>query len=276
MRLLALLASHRRTRRLVIGLGITVALYTVLGFFVVPPVARSVAQEQLTKLLHRDVTIQKIAFNPYRLALTVWGLRIRDCDGTRDLLTIREVYANVETMSLFKGAIVREVRVVEPRLRLVRLDQDTYNFSDLLEQFAAPASQPAPPPPEKPAHFFNNLRLIGGGIELDDRPARTRHTITDLNIGVPFLSNFEYLVETFVQPSFGATINGTPLAVHGRTKPFSDSRESTINLDLAGVDVPYYLAYVPVPLSLPSSPDSSVPSSRCASRSPRTGLRPSG
>jgi len=62
--------------------------------------------------------------------------------------------------------------------------------------------------------------------------------------------HFPYLVETFVQPAFAATINGTKLAIQGRTKPFADSLESSIDVNLAKVDLPYYLAYVPVKLRL--------------------------
>jgi len=246
------LRKHRLVRRLLIGAGVSVVVFTVLGFLVIPAVARSVAQNKLSDLLHRQVTIEAVRINPYALSATVRGLRIRDRDGAHDLFAFKEIYVNVQLASLFKGGVViQQVRVVEPAIHVVRTGEDRYNFSDILDDLAK--APPAPPPPvdAKPARFsVSNLELLAGHIELDDQFKSTRHTIADLNISVPFLSNFPYLVETFVQPAFSATINGTRLAIAGSTKPFSDSLESSIDVNLVKVDVPYYLAYLPVKLRL--------------------------
>jgi hypothetical protein len=55
-----------------------------------------------------------------------------------------------------------------------------------------------------------------------------------------------HLTEVFVQPAFHAVINKTPITLKGRSKPFSESLESTLTLDLKDIDIPEYLAYVPV------------------------------
>ena len=251
MSLASFVKNHRRIRRLLIGVAVSAALFTLLGFLVVPPVARKIAQTKLSEILHRQVTIETVRLNPYALSATVRGLRIHDRDGARDLFSLQEVYVNLQLVSLFKGGVVvRQVRVLEPTAYLVRTAENRYNFSDILDDLAK--APPAPPPADaKPARFsLSNLELIGGHIELDDRFKATHHTITDLNVSVPFVSNFPYLVETFVQPAFSATINGTRLAVQGHTKPFSDSLESSIEVNLEKVDLPYYLAYLPMKLRL--------------------------
>jgi hypothetical protein len=245
---------HRHFRRLLIGVASTVVLYTVLGFLVVPALARSIGQSKLSEFLHRQVTIEQVRLNPYALTATIRNLRIRDRDGIRDLFAFKEVYVNLQIASVFKGGVViRQLRVVEPAISLVRTAEDRYNFSDILDDLAAAPAAPAPPPsPDaKPARFsLSNIELVGGHIELDDRFKSTRHEIAALNISVPFVSNFPYLVDTFVQPAFSAIINGTKLAVQGRTKPFADSLESSIDVNLVKVDLPYYLAYLPVKLNM--------------------------
>lgn len=45
---------------------------------------------------------------------------------------------------------------------------------------------------------------------------------------------------------FQAVINRTPVALAGRTKPFADSLETTLDLNFKDIDLPYYLAYVPM------------------------------
>ena len=41
----------------------------------------------------------------------------------------------------------------------------------------------------------------------------------------------------------------TPFILEGRTKPFSDSLETIVDLNVAGINIPHYLAYVPVELN---------------------------
>ena len=59
-----------------------VLFYTVLGFFLLPPIVRVIAVNQVSKHLGRAVTIQKVRLNPYRLSATIRGLLIKDKDGT--------------------------------------------------------------------------------------------------------------------------------------------------------------------------------------------------
>ena len=69
-----------------------------------------------------------------------------------------------------------------------------------------------------------------------------------LNIGVPFLSNIPSQFETFVQPGLSVVVNGTRYAVEGKTKPFADSLETTLDVNMTDLNLPYYLAYVPAEL----------------------------
>jgi hypothetical protein len=73
--------------------------------------------------------------------------------------------------------------------------------------------------------------------------------VRELNIGIPFLSNFPYYIERYVQPHFAAKINGTPYTMQGQTKPFADSRESSFDITINDLDIPYYLAYAPTKMN---------------------------
>jgi len=91
----------------------------------------------------------------------------------------------------------------------------------------------------------NNIEVFDGSVDFDDRPKQTKHTIHGLRIGIPFLSNIPSKVEITTQPVFEAKVNGSPFALHGETKPFSETRETTLDLVFDDVDLPHYLAYVP-------------------------------
>ena len=56
-------------------------LLLALGYFVVPPLARSVLASQLGKALERDVTIARVTINPLALSVDVQGLSVKDRAG---------------------------------------------------------------------------------------------------------------------------------------------------------------------------------------------------
>jgi hypothetical protein len=123
----------------------------------------------------------------------------------------------------------------------------SYNFSDLIEKKEA---KPPEKEKSKPLRFsLNNIRIENGSIDFLDQPKQTKHTIRELNIGVPFLSNILSYVQIYVQPEFSAKINGTPYSIQGKTKPFADSLETSLDINIKDLDIPYYLAYVPTKMN---------------------------
>jgi uncharacterized protein involved in outer membrane biogenesis len=253
--------QRRWFRRLVIAAVVTPAMVALLGFLVAPPVIRRVAQKQLGQLLGRRVTVGRVRLNPFSLSLTVEGLQVFEADGITPFVGFSRLYVNVEAASIYRrGPVVREVRLESPRLRVVRLASvqgpgplPGYNFSDIAARLAAPgpakppAPEPAPGPP--PRFSLNNLRLFDGEITFDDRATGSSHRISELNVGVPFVSTLPVFVDTFVEPGLKVRIDGAPFVVGGRTKPFKDSLETTLELRLANLDLTRLVPYSPVPLA---------------------------
>ncbi|HXZ43212.1 MAG TPA: DUF748 domain-containing protein, partial [archaeon] len=236
----------RRFKRILLWTVVCLAVFALLGFFVVPPILKSVLTKQLTAALHRDVTIQQVRVNPFALSTTLRGLAVKEANGPETFLSFDELYINAGLSSLYRwGIVVKEFRLTKPFIRLVRHQDQSYNFSDLLEGQKSQAGTPA-----KPMRFsINNIRIINGGADIQDETVKDNHTIRELNIGIPFLSNIPSDIETFVQPHLSAVINGTRYAIEGKTKPFAESQETTLEVNIAGLDLPYYLAYVPRELS---------------------------
>lgn len=52
--------------------------------------------------------------------------------------------------------------------------------------------------------------------------------------------------DRYVQPSFAAVVNGKEVSFKGRTKPFSESLETTFDITISDLVIPHYLEYVPV------------------------------
>ena len=233
-----------RLKKILIGLIIIFVVFTLVGFFVLPPILKSILIKQLSQNLHREVTINQIKINPYALSVTVRGLVIKDRGSPETFVSCEEIYLNIQSLSALRLALIlREIRLKQPFIRIT-LNQDmSYNFSDLIEK-----KETKPPEKEKPKPLrfsLNNIRIENGSVDFLDEPKQTKHTVRELNIGVPFMSNIPSYVERYVQPYFSAKINDTLYTLQGKTKPFADSLETSLDINIKDLDIPYYLAYVP-------------------------------
>jgi uncharacterized protein involved in outer membrane biogenesis len=252
------IARHPRTRKVAIWL---VAILALIGIsaFAAPPLLKTKIAAELSKTLHREVSIEQIWFNPFTTSLTVRGFIMKEREGSANAVSFDELYANLELRSLFRWApVFKEVRLTKPYINLIRNQDRTYNFTDLIDEFTK--GPPKDPPGPTPRFAINNIQVLDGKIDFDDRPEQTKHVVSSIKIGVPFISSIPSHVEITVEPALHALINDAPLEIDGETKPFKDSRESTIHLDIDKLQIPKYVEYSPVELNF------KVPSGQLSSK----------
>jgi uncharacterized protein involved in outer membrane biogenesis len=208
----AAIVRHPRTRKTAIWIAaIFVAIGVLLGL-AAPPLLRGKIASVLSQKLHRPVTIEQIKFNPYALTITVRGFLMTEKQGSRPALSFDELFVNLELESLIHLApVIKELRLAKPYLNLVRSPDLKYNFQDLIDEFTSG------PPGPTPEFALNNIQLIDGKIDFDDQPEQTKHTVTALKIGVPFISSFSSHVKIKVKPEFAAVVNGAPFHIVGDT-----------------------------------------------------------
>jgi uncharacterized protein involved in outer membrane biogenesis len=219
--------------------------FVLAGFFVVPPLAKHLLIKNLSETLHRDVSIKQIKINPLKLTVAVNGVVVKEKETSETVFSFEEFFANIKAISLFKMAIViNEIRLTKPYVKLIRDEDGSYNFSDLIEK----ASEDRSPSEKtsKPIQFsINNIIISGGAIDFLDIPKEVFHEITELNLAVPFISNMKYHIETFIQPRLSASVNGDAFVIEGKTKPFADSLETDFDINIKDLDLADYLGYVP-------------------------------
>jgi hypothetical protein len=237
--------------RAVFGIAVFLVLFTVVGFFVVPPVAKHYLVKELSELLDRQVAVEDIDLNPFSMVAVVKGFSVKEPGASDVFVSFSELKVNLQAESIFRRApILREVKLTNPYAHIVRSpDRRTYNFSDLIEKFSQPKAQPAEESDEEPRFSLNNVQIVNGRIEIDDRPENARHTVREINVAIPFLSNLPYRIEDYVQPSFSARVNETPFSLQGRTKPFQDTLETSVDVEIEKLNIPRYMEYVPLDLA---------------------------
>ena len=249
---------HSRTRRVVIWLVAIVAGFGILGGLVAPLLLRSKLASTLTERFHRPVTIEQIRINPYALTATIRGFLMKERQGNQPAVSFEELRLNLQLSSLFRrGLVVKEFRLVKPYISLIRNEDRSYNYQDLIDEFT---SGPKAPPGPPPRFSLNNIEIVDGRIDFDDRPEKTKHTVSAIRIGLPFVSSLPSQVDVTVRPAFSANVNGAPLSISGETKPFTESQESLFRLDIDNLAIAQYLEYSPVELNF------KVPSGKLHSR----------
>lgn len=218
------------------------ALVGVVGFLVAPPLVRSVAQSTLSDLLHRPVSIEGVSINPYALSAEVRGFRMQERDSEATAASFTSLYVNVELESLFRGGVVvEELKLVEPVVSVIRLEGRRFNWSDVIDEILSK------PDDGSSSHFaVHNIRVEKGRIDFDDRPEDSKHALTELELGLPFVSNMPSHVSTFVEPLLAMKVDDAPFEVHGKALPFSPNRESLVNLRIDRFDLTRYVDYIPV------------------------------
>ena len=131
------------TKRIIIAL----ALYTIIGCFVVPAVIKSQMLKRLPALTHRTATVEQVKFNPYALSLTIRGFTLTETNG-EVFGSFDEFYVNFQPMaSLFKRAwVFSDISLQKPYAQITYRPDGTFNFANLIPT-SSPASNSPPPTP---------------------------------------------------------------------------------------------------------------------------------
>lgn len=225
-------------------LGLMLA-FGVLGYFAGPPLLKSLLVDQVSRELNRQVSIGDIAINPYALSAEIAAFSVKAADG-REVAGFDRLQVNLSTASLFKLAVVADaIRLDGLRLNIVHEGEGRYDISDLLDKWLAPKDEP---PGGLPRFSLNNIQLAGARLTFDDRPKGVVHAVTDINLGLPFVSSLPYQAEIVVEPSFSARFNDSQVALSGRSKPFAGRMESELDLALDNFDLASLQPYLPASL----------------------------
>ena len=236
-------ARQRRRRRILIGCLAAFVLFSLFGFFGLPPLIKAQAEKRLGAALHRPVSIGKVRVNPYLLSLTLEKLSVREPDGKRLFFGWDRLYVRFEILSL----IGKEWRFVafelnNPSAEVVVNRDGSLNFSDLLTSSSTPAAKPAPP--EAPGRHLHIKRLLITGARVDFRDqSRTHPFATTLGPVGLSVTDFRTVGGRQAPYSFSAvTESGEKFSWQGwmESSPFRSGGELAVSNLVLKKYAPYY------------------------------------
>ena len=224
-----------------IVLVVLIVVYGVTGFFIVPDLINKKAQEFVTQKFQRKLSFSKVTFNPFTLTAEFDGMQLSDHGSENGFASFEHLTADFSAESWFRLApVVEKLTLTNPKVHLVRLEDNRYNIDD----FVAFAMEPKED--DAPARFaINNILIKNGLIEFDDMPRDKRHFVDELNLTIPFISSLPSQVDIFVDLALSAKVNNERIEIAGKTRPFFKERDGTVNLKLDSIDLVSYVGYLP-------------------------------
>lgn len=229
-----------------------VLVYAAGGFWAIPASTNWALKKYVDPLIDREVTTEKVEFNPFTLHLNVKGLNVQK-SGTPDaLLHIKEIDTKLKWSSLFKLApLVQHFKVDQLQANIVRTGLATFNFSDIIDKFVNQPEEPKEEDKDKSPQKFSidNFEIINSGVKLDDKFRGKVDEITDLQFALPLISNFETQTENPITPKLSLNFDGEPLSIDAQSLPFSISKKTGVDFELKSLNLSNAASFNPVPLN---------------------------
>jgi hypothetical protein len=139
--------------------GALFLVYTLFGFFVLPPIVQSQLLKRLPAVTKRQVAVRQVKFNPLVLSLTIRGLSLTEPDG-QVFASWEELYVNFQLSSLVRFAwTFAEISLKQPYGHIMLLKDGQLNFANMFGTEA---------PPPKPAKSGGLPRVNVWRLHIDD------------------------------------------------------------------------------------------------------------
>lgn len=229
-------ATRQRNRRVLIGGGLSLLVVVVLSWWVLPGIVRRQIEEQGGEFTGRSVTVEKVALNPFTLAVEISGFEVRDRDGG-ELLAWTRLMVNANLWATLTGNWGLDAIELEGlRGRLFMTEDGELNVADLIEKLGASESEA-----ESRPLVVTRLDVTDAELSLADS-SRSRPFATTIGPLTFSITEFHTKFDPEAPYTFEASTEaGESLRWRGTlsVKPLKSAGEFL----MSGIQVPKYEAY---------------------------------
>jgi len=152
------------------AIAAAIVIYGLVGFFVVPVMAKRLIVDIARERTGREVTVGEVDCNPFTLSLTIRDFSMPDRPGLT-LVAFEELHANAQVSSLFRwAATLKELRVKNPYLGIRRFADGGINVVELMDDI----EQRIPPSDEPrdegglPRTLLQHILVTGTSLDVED------------------------------------------------------------------------------------------------------------
>lgn len=123
--------------KVLLTIAIVLAVYAVVGFYVVPAVLKSKLPDVIEQQTGRKASIEKIQFNPFSLIANLQTFEIREKNG-QPFAAFDHFHFNVNALESIKQSVlvIDDVRLEKPFVHIARQKNGEFNFTDLIKEKA--------------------------------------------------------------------------------------------------------------------------------------------
>jgi hypothetical protein len=216
-----------RQRRRLIAAFVCVALFALVGFFVLPPIVKAQLEKRASAELGRTVTVERVRLNPFALSLTLEKFDIKEKDGRDSFIGWDRLYVNFEALASLTGDwVLGDVELEGFRSAVAIKTDGSFNFSDLVARLkASSAASPAAEKKSRPIRV-GKLQVTQARVNFTDQShphpftsviGPLTFTLTEFRTagehGAPY--RFNATTEAGEKLAWTGTLSADPLASRG-------------------------------------------------------------
>lgn len=162
---------HKGLKRTVAAILISLSLYSLLGFLIIPGIALRLINQQLASISTVPATLERLQLNPFNLELSLWGLHLGA--APTEQLGFAKLQADLQWDSLWTNALhLADLRLEQTKIELLFSKDGSLNLSKLFNLPASPEPQAAAAPSEPFPLHIERITFAGGRLHFQDlRPS---------------------------------------------------------------------------------------------------------
>ncbi len=225
--------------------------YFLTGFYLAPLLIREYLPKYINNSTGLELTIDTIRVNPLNFQLTLTGIRadLPNSAAAQPLLQNKFLFIDLDLISLLRRSFVCDKLTIQGlALSLIRREDNSYNVP-ALSLLSSDQNQGEIIHFAKLPFFFslNNIDISDSRILFDDRITGSSHTVTDLQLAIPTLSNFSFQSANYIQPHFSAIVNGSKIQLSGEAVQLADNQgfQTRLSCSILDLDLVPYFSYLP-------------------------------
>ena len=165
--------------------GVLMAL--LLLVMALSPVATAVINHRGQELIGRDMSVRHVFVNPFFGTVRLRDFHCKEANGLTDFVVIDRLYVCINWLKLpGKQVDLRSIRLTNFSGEVLS-GAKTFNFTDIINRFAAKDSLPKDTLPSRWTVTLKDIRLINGRLLYHDIVRDNRWSLDNVNLAIPGL-----------------------------------------------------------------------------------------